>query len=336
MLFEKITIKNLEAKNRIVVPPMCTYHAENGEINSFHQMHYGSMVLGQPGLIIVEATGVSPEGRITEQDLGLYNDCQAEKMKAFVEEIKRYHNLPLAIQLNHAGRKSTTKDPIKYAPSSIRFDESLRTPTELTIQQIQHIIAAFAQSAKYAHEAGFDALEIHAAHGYLIHQFLSPLTNQRKDEYGGTYRSRIRFLREVIAAVKSEWPSGKVLMLRISADDYHADGNQLADYREMMLAVAKEIDILDVSTGGIIPVQPHVYPGYQLKHAQNLREATKLPVIAAGLLQEYDLAQYALESGQSDFIAMGRAMLTNPHLPIALARKSGQRIPQNLPYNKGI
>ncbi|MGL5915208.1 MAG: NADPH dehydrogenase [Culicoidibacterales bacterium] len=336
MLFEKLTVKNLEAKNRIVVPPMCTYHAENGEINGFHQMHYGSLALGKPGLIIVEATGVTPEGRITSKDLGLYNDHQAEKMKAFVHEVKKYNDTPLAIQLSHAGRKATTQDPIKYAPSSIRFDESFRTPTELTTQQIQTVVAAFAQSAKYAHEAGFDALEIHGAHGYLIHQFLSPLTNHRQDEYGGTYRSRLRFLREVIAAVKSEWPSDKVLMLRISADDYHADGNQLADYREMMLAVAKEIDILDVSTGGIIPVQPHVYPGYQLKHAQVLREATKLPVIAAGLLHEYDLAQYALESGQSDFISMGRAMLTNPHLPIALARTSGQRIAQNLPYSKGI
>lgn len=335
MLFEKYQVKNLELNNRIVVPPMCTYQAEDGEINCFHSTHYGAMALGQPGLIIVEATGVTPEGRITGQDLGLYNEQQAEKMKHFVEEIQHY-GTPLAIQLNHAGRKSTTDDPHKYAPSSIRFDESFRTPKTMSKDEIATVVEAFAQSAKYAREAGFDALELHAAHGYLIHQFLSPLTNQREDEYNGTYRARLRFLREVLAAVKSEWPADKALMLRISADDYHADGNGLAEYQEMMKAIAKEIDILDVSSGGIVPIQPHVYPGYQLQYAKTLREATQLPVIAAGLLQEYDLAQFAIESQHTDFVAIGRAMLTNPHLPIALARKSGQRLLQVKPYNKGI
>lgn len=335
MLFEKKVIKNIASQNRIVVPPMCSYQAQNGEINPFHHAHYGAMALGKPGLIIVEATGVTPEGRISEYDLGLYNQTQAEKMKNFVDEVKRYET-PLAIQISHAGRKSTINDEVKYAPSSLRFDETLRTPQTMSKDDIARIVAAFAQSAKYANDAGFDALEIHGAHGYLIHQFLSPLTNVREDEYGGTYRSRLKFLREVLSAVKSEWPSEKALILRISADDYHADGNQLNDYKEMMVAIKKEIDILDVSTGGLVPVVPHVYPGYQLKHAQVLREATQLPVIAAGLLHEYDLAQYALESGQTDFVAMGRAMLSNPHLPIALARKSGQRLNQSRPYNKGI
>lgn len=335
MLFEKYTVKNLAFHNRIVVPPMCTYQANDGEINRFHTTHYGAMALGQPGLIIVEATGVTPEGRISQHDLGLYNDQQAEKMKQFVDELRAF-GTPVAIQLNHAGRKSMTNDPCKYAPSSIRFDESFRTPKTLTKDEIATIVEAFAQSAKYAHEVGFDALELHAAHGYLIHQFLSPITNQREDEYNGTYRARLKFLREVLAAVKSEWPAEKALLLRISADDYHADGNGLAEYQEMMKAIAKEIDILDVSTGGIVPVQPHVYPGYQLNYAKTLREATQLPVIAAGLLQEYDLAQFAIESGHTDFVAIGRAMLTNPHLPIALARKSGQRLVQMKPYNKGI
>ncbi len=335
MLFEKYQVKNLDLQNRIVVPPMCTYQAQSGEVNQFHHTHYGAMALGQPGLIIVEATGVTPEGRISEQDLGLYTEYQAEKMKSFVDEV-RHFGTPLAIQLNHAGRKSTTNDPTKYAPSSIRFDESFRTPKTMTKDDIARIVEAFAQSAKYAAAVGFDALELHAAHGYLLHQFLSPLSNQREDEYNGTYRARLKFLREVLAAVKSEWPAEKALLLRISADDYHADGNGLAEYQEMMKAIAKEIDILDVSSGGAIPIQPHVYPGYQLKYAKALREATQLPVIAAGLLQEYDLAQFAIESGHTDFVALGRSMLTNPHLPIALARQSGQRLLQMKPYNKGI
>lgn len=335
MLFEHLRVKNLQLENRIVVPPMCTYQAIDGVVNQFHHIHYGAMALGKPGFIIIEATGVTPEGRISDHDLGLYNEQQAQSFKELVTQLRTFA-VPLAIQLNHAGRKSGTNDPVKYAPSSIRFDETMRTPNTLTQEQIKEIVAAFAQSAQYADEAGFDALEIHAAHGYLIHQFLSPITNHRTDEYGGTYRYRLRFLREVIAAVKSVWPKEKALLLRISADDYHADGNGLAEYVEMMKAIAKEIDILDVSTGGLLPIQPHVYPGYQLNYASVLKNTTQLPVIAAGLLHEYDLAQYALESGQTDLVAMGRAMLSNPHLPITLARKSGQRLLQQIPYNKGV
>ncbi|MCI1945487.1 NADPH dehydrogenase NamA [Clostridium luticellarii] len=320
-LFESYNVKNMTLKNRIVMPPMCMYQAsENGFPTLFHIAHYGNRAVGGVGLIIVESTGVTPEGRITDQDLGIWDDNHIPALKQIVDVCHR-EGAKIAIQLNHAGRKSTSLSGGLFGPSAIPFSDKDRTPYELTKSQISTIIAAFQKAAERANAAGFDALEIHAAHGYLLHSFLSPLTNRRTDEYGGSLENRVRFLRQVLEAVRKVWPVKKPLWLRVSAHDY-ADGGINGD---MMVRIVNEIgnfiDLVHVSTGGLLPAGVKNYPGYQVGLSKQIRRECKKPTIAVGLITNAEMAENILQDGCADLIAFGRELLRNPYFAIKAAEK---------------
>ena len=317
-LFEPFEIKNLELKNRLVMPPMCMYqvHKHDGVATHFHQTHYHSRALGGTGLIIVEATGVLPEGRITDKDLGLYHDDQIAGLKKIVELV-HHEGSRIAIQLNHAGRKSTTHNLVHYAPSALQAYDQYELPTEMTKQDIDTVVEAFKMSAKRADKAGFDAIEIHAAHGYLIHQFLSPISNHREDAYG---QDRTLFLKEVIAAIKSVFT--KTIIVRISAEEYHTEGYDLDQMIDMLSGLQSDIDILHVSSGG--NVQPdrkvEVKAGYQVYLAQKIKETLSPAVIAVGLLNDDEDIVNVLENNQADLVACGREMLRDANLFLRLAQ----------------
>ena len=222
-LFSSFQVENMTLRNRTVMPPMCMYSAENGMPNAFHFTHYTSRAVGGVGLIIVEATGVQPNGRISDHCLGLWNDKQRDALAGIVSECQRL-GAKVAVQLNHAGRKCEADEPVILAPSAIPFDEKSRTPREMDENDMREVVNAFRAAAKRADEAGFDAVEIHAAHGYLLSEFLSPLTNRRTDAYGGSTENRCRLLLEVLKAVHEVWPAEKPVLLRVSAEDYEPDG----------------------------------------------------------------------------------------------------------------
>ncbi len=247
--------------------PMCMYssHMEDGKVQNWHITHYTSRAVGQVGLIIVEATAVTPQGRISNHDLGIWGDEQIEGLKIIVDRCHE-HGAKVGIQLQHAGRKATVDGEI-LAPSPIPFNEKIKTPKEMTKTDIQDTISAFQAAARRVKQAGFDAIEIHAAHGYLLHEFLSPLTNKRNDEYGSSPENRYRLLKEVIEAVKKEWDGP--LFVRISASDYHPEGLTVVNYYDYAIEMKKQgVDLIDCSSGGLIPdAKIDVYPGYQVQFA---------------------------------------------------------------------
>jgi NADPH2 dehydrogenase len=327
-LFTPITIKNLQLKNRIVMPPMCMYSAPAGMPADWHVMHYATRAVGGVGLIIMEATAVAPEGRISDSDLGLWSDEQGSALEAVVTRIHE-NGARAGIQINHAGRKcEATCDAIE-APEAIAFDEHSRVPVAMTDADIHATTEEFRRAAERAHKAGFDFLEIHAAHGYLLNQFLSPLTNHRTDAYGGSAKNRARFLGEVLDAVSAVWPAEKPICVRITAEDYADGGNMPEDLAEQLNFVKKNgngIDVIDVSTGGLVPVTPEVFPGYQLPHAQIIRDKTGLPVIGGGLITTPAQAEAALAENKADLIYLGRELLRNPYWPLAAAAELGDEI----------
>lgn len=321
--FEPFVVRNMSLKNRLVMPPMCMYSAfqQDGRVGDFHLAHYGAHAIGQAGLIVVEATGVRPEGRISNECLGLWEDGQVAGMARLAGLIKNLGSAP-AIQLNHAGRKSTTTGVRRLAPSAVPFNDHAVTYEEMTEKDIREVLEAYRRAAARAHEAGFEGLEIHAAHGYLIHQFLSPLSNQRKDAYG---TDRARFLREVVAAIDSAWPKDKALWIRISATDWlGAEGIQPADWVAWLKSLPRRMDLVHVSSGGLQKAPVHPYPGYMLPLAGEIRAGTGIPVIGVGFLDQEQLVMYALESGACDLVALGRELLRNPNLPLSLAQRYGR------------
>ncbi len=321
-LFEPYLLKNLELKNRLVMPPMCMYSAkEDGLVTDFHTTHYTSRAIGGVGLIIVEATGVMPNGRISDGDLGLWDDSQVAGLQGLVSKIKSYGTM-VGIQLNHGGRKYDGKLQ-GVGPSAIAFDEKYKVPAELTRDQIKEIVAAFQAAARRADAAGFDMVEIHGAHGYLINQFLSPHSNHRTDEYGGNLENRIRFLKEVIYAIRSVWPSSKTMGLRISALEYLEDGYDLDEMVEILKKIRDDIDVIHVSTGGNGAAGYHVYPGYQLKPAEIIKKEVGLSTIAVGLLDDVKLVEETLNNGRADLVAIGRGLLANPYFAMQEAAKAG-------------
>lgn len=311
-LFEPLTIKNVSIKNRIVMSPMCMYSCEkqDGIVTPFHVTHYESRAIGQVGLVIIEATAVLPEGRISPQDLGIWSDEQIEGLQKLTSRIHA-HQAKAGIQLAHAGRKANLESEI-YAPSAISFNEQMKTPTEMSISKIDETIDAFREAALRAKKSGFDIIEIHAAHGYLINQFLSPLTNKRTDEYGGSRENRYRFLSEIISAVKKVWDGP--LFVRISANEYDNAGNTLED----MLFFANEmkrqgVDLIDCSTGGVVPAKINVYPGYQVPYAELIKKETNLLTGAVGLITTGNQAEEILKNNRADLIFIGRELLKNPY-----------------------
>ena len=318
-LFEASKIKNMEVKNRFVMPPMCMYQVEkeDGIANSFHKAHYISRAISQVGLVIVESTGVLDNGRISDYDLGLWDDRQIDGLKEIVDGVKREGSM-IAIQLNHAGRKSETKGLRHIGPSKISFNNDEYTYEEASIDEINEVIDAFKSAAIRADQAGFDAIEIHAAHGYLINQFISPLSNQRKDEYGN---DRFLLLKKIIEAIQEVWPKDKALWLRISATDYIEGGIEVADWINFLNENKDSFDLVSVSGGGLANTKINAYPGYMLDFARQIKEATRLMTIGVGLITSSDMATYALENDDCDFVAFGRELLRNPNLVMDIAKE---------------
>ncbi len=315
-------IRNTELKNKIIMPPMCMYEAENGQVMPFHLQHYGSRSLGGVGLIITEATAVSPEGRISDNDLGLWDDSLIDGQKSLVDEIHRY-GAKAAIQLAHAGRKSESSASPHLAPSAIAFDEKYMTPVEMSIQEIKDIQSAFVQAALRAEMAGFDGIEIHAAHGYLIHEFLSPLSNLRSDEYGGSLDNRARILRDLIKEMRLALKDETFLMVRISASDYDDDGLNPSHLAEILKPVKDSLDAVHVSSGGNVLRKIPLRPLYQVEFAAMIKTALDVPVIAVGLITQADEIESILIENKADYIALGRELLRNPYFVNDQYKKAG-------------
>lgn len=332
----------LAAPNRVVLPPMCQYSAVAGIAQDWHRMHYAQFAASGVGVIIVEATAVEPEGRISPFDLGLWTDEQADAHRSLVSFIKKAGDVPVCVQLGHAGRKACVtqpwlgSDPLSpehggwevCAPSALRYNPEFPTPNALTVNGIAKLVNAFAQAGARAVSAGYDALELHAAHGYLMHQFLSPLSNHRTDEYGGTPEKRMRFPLEVFDAVRAAVPSGTPIGVRISGSDFVEGGWDIASSAIFSREMEKRGSAyIHVSGGGLSPDQKiRLAPGYQVPLAVKIKEAVKIPVIAVGLVTEPEFAAGIIETGQADMVAIGRALLYNPRWVWHAAAKLGESL----------
>lgn len=341
-LFSPITIDQQTLENRIIIPPMCQYSAIDGKPADWHTMHYGSLSHSGAGLLIFEATAICPEGRLSPYDLGLWDDETEKAMTKLIKSLRKYSSMPLAVQLVHAGRKASMPEPWKetkyltpdqggwrtVAPSAIAFDSHYDTPKELTIEEIESIIKQFAQSAKRADDAGFDMIEIHGAHGYLIHQFLSPLSNHRTDQYGGSLENRMRFAIEIFKAIRKVVSIDKAVGIRISATDW-VDGGWDLEQSIILAKTLKELgcSFIDVSTGALhmdqkIPLGPN----YQVPFAQAIKEQVGIPTITVGLITEAIQAQAIITTEQADMVAIGRGILYNPHWAWQAAAELGAQV----------
>ncbi|KUO19435.1 NADH:flavin oxidoreductase/NADH oxidase [Streptomyces dysideae] len=356
-LFETYTLRDVTIPNRVWMPPMCQYSAapegpDMGAPNDWHFAHYAARAAGGTGLIIVEATGVSPEGRISPYDLGIWNGTQVEAFRRITRFLVSQGTVP-AIQLAHAGRKASTDQPWKggapvgpeahgwqsLAPSAVAFDERHPVPTELTVARIQEIVGQFADAARRALAAGFEITEIHGAHGYLINEFLSPHSNRRTDEYGGSYENRTRFALEVVDAVRAVWPDDKPLFFRISATDWLEDEGWTADDTVRFAADlhAHGIDLLDVSTGGNASgVRVPVGPGYQVPFATRVKAETPMPVAAVGLITDAEQAEKIIANGEADAVLLGRELLRNPSFARLAARELGADVHVPDQYHRSV
>ena len=335
MLFTPFSLKKLTLKNRVVMPPMCMYSAGNdGVVTDFHVMHYGTRAIGQVGLIIIEATGIEPRGRISNRDLGIWEDDHITGLKRIVDTVHG-NGGKIAIQLAHAGRKSEVPNSTSVAPSAIAFNDECGVPAALTINEIKGIVQKFAQAARRAVSAGFDAIELHAAHGYLINEFLSPLANQRRDEYGGSIENRVRLLKEVLIAVKAVLPEDMPIIVRVSADDYHEAGNTPVDVADMLNLIKNDgIDLVNVSSGAVISTMPRVFPGYQIPMALTIKQKTGLPILGGGLITEPMQALQLVKAGV-DLVYTGRVLLRNPYWPLQAAHLLQQEVEWPEPYVRG-
>jgi NADPH2 dehydrogenase len=333
-LFSPYTIKGVTLKNRIVMAPMCMYssHNEDGLVQNWHRTHYTSRAVGQVGLIIVEATAVASQGRISSRDLGIWSDNHIAGMQELVGLMKE-HGAKTGIQLAHAGRKAELEGQI-LAPSAIAFNEKYQTPKEMTQAEISDTIEAFKQGAVRAAKAGFDVIEIHGAHGYLINEFLSPLTNKRSDEYGGSSENRYRLLREVIEAVKEVWDGP--LFVRVSAHDYHEDGLTPEDYITYARWMKEQgVDLIDVSSGGVVPARINVYPGYQVSYSEVIRNGAEVPTGAVGLITSPLHAEEILSNERADLVFLARELLRDPYWPRTAAKELGVEIQSPEQYSRG-
>lgn len=313
-LFNPFAVKTMTLRNRIVMPPMCMYSAgTDGMPKEFHFTHYTSRAVGGAGLIIMEAAGVLPWGRISDHCLGLWNDAQAKALMPIVTACQK-QGAKMAIQLNHAGRKCEAQEEKIYAPSALPFSQDSPMPHEMTEEDIRNAVNAFRGSAERAAKIGFDAIEIHGAHGYLISEFLSPLTNHRTDNYGGSTENRCRILIEVLRAVHEVWPDEKPVLLRISAEDYEPEGMHMEEMCRIIELVKPYIDVLDVSTGGVVPTPPPaIYPGYQVKIAEWLKQKSGLPTVTVGLITDSHQVEEILGGERADLVALGRELLRDPY-----------------------
>ncbi|MGX1263855.1 NADPH2 dehydrogenase [Rossellomorea marisflavi] len=333
-LFQPYTIKNVELKNRIVMAPMCMYssHNEDGKIENWHRTHYTSRAVGGAGLIIQEATAVTPQGRISPQDLGIWSDDHLEGLTELVSLMKE-QGAKTGIQLAHAGRKAVLEGDI-LAPSAIAFNDDMKTPVAMTLDQINETVTAFIHGAERAKKAGFDVIEIHGAHGYLVNEFLSPLSNRREDEYGGSAENRYRFLKEIIDGVKTVWDGP--LFVRVSAKDYHEEGLDVDDYIIFSKWMKEQgVDLIDVSSGAVVPARIPVFPGYQVKPAERIKHEAGIDTGAVGLITSGLQAEEILQNERADLILLGRELLRDPYWPRTAAKELGHEITPPVQYERG-
>jgi 2,4-dienoyl-CoA reductase-like NADH-dependent reductase (Old Yellow Enzyme family) len=341
-LFSPISLGSLSLKNRIVIAPMCQYSAKDGSASDWHMIHLGHLALSGAGLLIIEATGVEPEGRISPADLGLWSQDNELALARVLKAIRTYSPMAVAIQLAHAGRKASTRVPWEgegfipvaeggwqvIAPSPIPFNPEEPAPLALDEAGMRRVHEAFSAAARRADRLGLDAIEVHAAHGYLLHEFLSPLSNQRKDNYGGSLENRMRFPLEVFEAVRAAFPSHKPVGVRISASDWVEGGWDV----EQSIVLTKELQrrgsaYIHVSSGGLSPEQKiPLGPNYQVPLAERIKAVTGLTTITVGLITEPEQAEEIVGSGKADMIALARAILYDPRWPWHAAAKLGAQV----------
>ena len=350
-LFSPLSLREVTLKNRIAVSPMCQYSAQDGMANDWHLVHLGARALGGAGLLLAEATAVLPEGRISPQDLGLWKDEQVEPLARVTSFIKE-HGCVAGIQLAHAGRKASMARPWEggtplgpeaggwapiRGPSPLPFDDGYQVPEPLAVEELEGIVNAFVKGAERALKAGFQLVEIHGAHGYLLHSFLSPLSNQRTDDYGGSFDNRTRLLREVVVGVREIWPAELPLLLRVSCTDWMEGGWGPDDSVELARMVGPlGVDLLDCSAGGGHPAaSPPVGPGYQTPFAEKIRREAGIPTGAVGLITEPVQADHIVRTGQADLVLLGRQLLREPAWSLRAARELGQKVDRPVQYLRG-
>jgi 2,4-dienoyl-CoA reductase-like NADH-dependent reductase (Old Yellow Enzyme family) len=339
-IFSPFTLASVTLRNRIGVSPMCMYSAEDGHANDWHLVHLGARAAGGAGLVVVEATAVSPEGRISPGDMGLWQDSQVEPLARINRFVKKQGAVP-AIQLAHAGRKASAARPWEggahladgaggwqtVAPSAIAFGGDLtKVPQALSLASIARLQADFFAAAKRALAAGFEWLELHSAHGYLSHEFLSPLSNQRSDAYGGSFENRIRFLLETTRAVRAVWPERLPLTARLSCTDWVDGGWTLDDSVELARRLKHEgVSLIDCSSGGMVGhAKIPVGPGYQVPFAERIRREAQIATAAVGMITEPAQADTIIRNGQADLVLLARAELSDPHWPLHAAKALGR------------
>ncbi len=342
-LFEPLQLGSLQLANRIVIAPMCQYSADQGSATDWHTIHLGQLALSGAGLLIVEATAVSAVGRISPTDLGLYSDANEQALARVLAAIRPHSGMPIALQISHAGRKGSSQAPwdggtqilpdapggwLTEAPSAVPHQPGEHPPAALDLQGLARIRADFAATAARAARLGLDGIEVHAAHGYLLHQFLSPLANKRTDAYGGSLENRMRFPLEVFDAVRAAFPADKPVWVRVSAVDWVEGGWDLEGTIAFTHALkARGCAAIHVSSGGVSPLQKIALgPAYQAPFAQRVKAECGLPTIAVGLITEAEQAQALIAGGQADAIALARAMLYDPRWPWHAAAKLGAQV----------
>ena len=348
-LFSVLRIRDIELKNRIVVSPMCQYSAIDGHPQTWHLVHLGSRAVGGAGLVIAEATAVEDIGRISAADTGIYTDAHIDSWRPIVKFVREAGAVP-GMQLAHAGRKGSTTapwlggKPVKISdggwetvsPSAIPFEDGQPVPRALTIPELDALIANFAAAARRALQAGFELLEIHAAHGYLLHEFLSPISNARSDDYGGSLENRMRLTLRVVAAIRKVWPARFPLFLRISATDWKEGGWDLEQSVALARAVKNEgVDLIDVSSGGTLPhAKIPIGPGYQVPFAEAIRKQAGIATGALGMITEPAQAETILADGQADLIVMAREFLRDPYWPRRAAKLMGVPLTPPVQYGR--
>jgi 2,4-dienoyl-CoA reductase-like NADH-dependent reductase (Old Yellow Enzyme family) len=341
-LFSPLRLRQLTLRNRVGVSPMCEYSSDDGLANDWHLVHLGGFAVGGAGLVLTEATAVLPEGRISPQDLGIWKDAHVEPLRRITDFV-RGQGAAVGIQLAHAGRKASTARPWDghgavppgrggwddvWAPSAIPFSDGYPQPRALDPEGIRRVVDAFRDAARRALEAGFQVAEVHAAHGYLLHEFLSPLSNQRGDEYGGSFENRVRLTREVTAAVRSVWPDRWPVLVRISATDWAEGGWTLEESVELARLLRDEgADLIDCSSGGLVAsAKVEVRPGYQVPFAERIRRESGVPTAAVGLITDPEQADEVVREGRADFVFLARELLRQPHWPLLAAHRLGAAV----------
>lgn len=349
-LFEPLRLRDVQFPNRIFVSPMCQYSCEGGMATEWHLVHLGSRAIGQAALVMAEATAVTADGRISPKDLGIWSDAHIAPLQRAFAFVEQQGAVP-AIQLAHAGRKASTSEPWKgslpvpvadrgwtpiYAPSAIAFAEGYQIPQALTLAQIASVVSAFAAAARRAEAAGAKLVEIHSAHGYLLHSFLSPLSNQRADEYGGSFENRIRMVCEVVQAVRRVWPEHYPLFVRISCTDW-VQGGWTVEESIALARVFKSlgVDMVDCSSGGAVPyAKVPLGPGFQVPFAERIRQDAAIPTIAVGMITEPVQADHIIRTGQADAVMLARQLLRHPYWPLHAAHVLAQDIKWPVQYER--